>query len=122
VVIISSKKGRESNVTNRKIGNSVRLNLEILEDRLTPSSLGSLPLLPTGTPGVLMPAPSGLAPPPALTSTSQLLPGPWLNGPPPSGQLPALTADMIAMADQIFAQMAAMYGTALELAISQSAH
>ena len=114
-------------MTGRKLPDSVGLGLEILEDRLAPSglglapSLGSLPPLPTGTLGFTLPAPSGLTPPPALTSASQLLPGPWLNGPPPSGQLPPLSANMIAMVDQIFAEMAALYGSSLQLAISHSA-
>ena len=107
-------------MTSRKLGNPVGLGLEILEDRLSPGGLGSLPPLPTGTLGFMMPAPSGLTPPPTLTSASQLFSGQWLNGSPPSGQLPSLPANVIAMADQIFAQMAAMYGSAFELAINHS--
>jgi hypothetical protein len=91
------------------------LGLEILEDRVVPSGLPPL----GGTLGFI-PAPSGLKPPPPLTAANQL-PGPWLSGPPPSGQLPALSANMIAMADQIFAEMAALYGSSLQLAISHSA-
>jgi hypothetical protein len=106
-------------MSSRKLGNPVGLGLEILEDRLSPSGLGlspglgSLPPLPTGTLGFTMSAPTGLTPPPALTSASQLF-----SGPPPSGQLPSLPANVIAMAEQIFAQMAAMYGSAFELAIN----
>jgi hypothetical protein len=86
--------------------NHVHLNLEALEDRMVPSSMAKLPALPNGTPGLMMPAPGNLPPPPPMTSANQLFSGQWL-GPLPSGQPPA---NLTAMADQIFAEMAVLFG------------
>jgi hypothetical protein len=85
----------------------------------------SLPPLPTGTPGVL-PAPSGLTPPPGqlpppapgwYPGTQQAPPGaqpplaippsqpPGLTPPAPNSQPPSLPSNGVAMRDQCFAAL-----------------
>jgi hypothetical protein len=84
-------------VTSQLSGKRVRLSLEALEDRMALSGMGSLPPLPTGTPLGLLPAPSGLTPPPDLTSLSQLLSGPWLTGQLPSNLPPLPTGTPVGL-------------------------
>jgi hypothetical protein len=79
-----------------KSNNQVRLSLEVLEDRMVPSSMGTLPGFTGSSPPSLTSPPSMYASLPGFTQQS-----------PPSGQ-PSLPANVIAMADQIFLEWAAM--------------